>query len=231
MLVDCRGLIEFCKAFEQHRNMANSLAISETSHPQQQQKSNGKSKKGQQPLAPPPPPLCEQSSAAAVDVIILVLVLAACGFLFTPYFRYLCIEAVHILTITLSLIGEVIYQAPVAYVAVSVLTFAGVLAGWEYYQYRTRKCDNPRCRGLRKAMEFDIQLESEQCVKSPSSEDVRWKGSVELGEDHKELEAELKRMAPPNGRAVLVFRAPCGCPAARMEVRGSKKARRLKKAT
>lgn len=107
--------------------------------------------------------------------------------------------------------------------------FAVVIAGWEILQYKARKCDNPQCRGLRKAMEFDIQLESEQCVKSPSSQEVPWKGSVELGEDHKELEAELRRMAPPNGRAVLIFRAPCGCPAARMEVWGSKKARKLKK--
>eukprot|EP00250_Pteridium_aquilinum_P012629 c20843_g1_i1 orf=483-1175(+) len=230
MLVDCRGLIEFCKSFEQHRNMANSPAILDTPYTQQQHKTNGKSKRGQQPLTPAPPH-CEQPSAAAVDVIILFLVLAACVFLFTPYFRYLCTEAVHILPITLSLIGEVVYHAPVVYIAASLLTFAAVIGGCEYYQYTTRKCDNPRCKGLRKAMEFDIQLESERCVKSPASQQSQWEGSVELGEDHKELEAELKRMAPPNGRAVLVFRAPCGCPAARMEVRGSKKGRKLKKVT
>lgn len=109
--------------------------------------------------------------------------------------------------------------------------FALVFGGWELYQYQSRKCDNPQCRGLRKAVEFDIQLESEQCVKaaaSPSRE-LPWKGGVELGVDHKELESELRRMAPPNGRAILVFRARCGCPAARMEVMGSKKPRKSKK--
>lgn len=231
MLVDCRGLIEFCKAFDKHRNVTNPPVMADASYPQSHnQKSTGKSKKVHQPLTPSPP-LCEQSSAAAVDVVILVLVIAACGFLFTPYFGYLCTEAVHIVPITLSLIGDVVYHIPIVYIAVALLTFAGVIGGREYYQHRARKCDNPRCRGLQKAMEFDIQLESQQCVKSPAAEEIKWSGSVELGEDHKELEAELKRMAPPNGRAVLVFRAPCGCPVARVEVQGFRKARRVKKAT
>lgn len=119
--------------------------------------------------------------------------------------------------------------------------FVSVIVCWEVIQYKSRKCDNPKCRGLKKAVEFDIQLESEKCVKSMSSaslspsssttfsHEVPWKGSVELGHDHKELEAELRRMAPPNGRAVLVFRLPCGCPTARMEVWGAKKPRKSKK--
>lgn len=178
-----------------------------------------------------PSPLCEQSSAAAIDVVILLLVLGACGFLFTPYFKYLCSEAAEILPITFLLIGEVVYQAPIAYIFGTLLMFGIVIGAWELYQYKSRKCDNPHCRGLKKAMEFDIQLESEQCVKSslPVAQEFPWKGGVELGEDHKELEAELRRMAPPNGRAVLVFRAPCGCPAARMEVWGAKKPRKSKK--
>lgn len=80
-------------------------------------------------------------------------------------------------------------------------------------------------------MEFDIQLESEECVKTlpPSLEDLVGSGQLELGEDHEELEAELRRMAPLNGRAVLIFRLPCGCPAGRMEVWGPKKPRKSKK--
>ncbi|KAL2492437.1 Uncharacterized protein Adt_28065 [Abeliophyllum distichum] len=56
------------------------------------------------------------------------------------------------------------------------------------------------------------------------------KGLFELPRDHhRELEAELKKMAPPNGRAVLVFRARCGCSVGRMEVPGPKKSRKVKK--
>jgi hypothetical protein len=37
--------------------------------------------------------------------------------------------------------------------------FVLVIAAWEIYQYKSRKHGNPHCRGLRKAVEFNIQLE------------------------------------------------------------------------
>lgn len=232
-MVDCRSLIEFCKAFEQHKNMANSSAISDppSSHLKYHHSLHGRSKKQAVCQHSPSPPLCEQSSAAAVDVIILLLVLGACGFLFTPYFKYICSEAAEILPITFLLMGEILLQAPLAYIAGVMLVFPIAIGGWELYQYKARKCKNPKCRGLRKAIEFDIQLESEQCVKfaPAAAQEFPWKGGVELGDDHKELEAELRRMAPPNGRAVLLFRSPCGCPTARMEVWGARKPRKSKK--
>lgn len=176
---------------------------------------------------------CEElSSSAAIDIVILIMVLGACGFLFTPYFTFIAAEAAEVVPAALILIGEVVLQAPVAYASATVLTFVAVLASFEIYQYVNRKCDNPNCRGLRKAMELDIQLETEDCVKegrAAGGKEVPWNGGVELGHEQKELEAELRRMAPPNGRAVLIFRNPCGCPAARFEASGSKKARRSKK--
>ncbi|KAH9530363.1 hypothetical protein CY35_U003100 [Sphagnum magellanicum] len=134
--------------------------------------------------------------------------LGSCGFLFTPYFTFI-----------FSQMGEVLPGC------------SSVVGGYGIYEYRSRRCDNPHCRGLRKAMELDIQLETEQCVRTslPIAHELPWNGGVELGQDPKELEAELRRMAPPNGRAVLIFRAPCGCPTARFEAWGSKKARRSKK--
>jgi hypothetical protein len=45
-------------------------------------------------------------------------------------------------------------------------------------------------------------------------DELPWNGSVELGQDPKELEA------PPNGQAILNFRAPRGCPLARLETWG-----------
>jgi hypothetical protein len=71
-------------------------------------------------------------------------------------------------------------------------------------------------------MELDIQLKTEQCVRTlstPIVDELPWNGSVvELGQDSKE--AELQRIAPPNGRAILNFHAPCGCPLARLEAWG-----------
>jgi len=72
-------------------------------------------------------------------------------------------------------------------------------------------------------MELDIQLETEQCVRTlstPIVDELRWNRRVELGQDPKELEAELQRIAPPNRRAILNFRAPCGCPLETLEASG-----------
>lgn len=86
-----------------------------------------------------------------------------------------------------------------------------------------QRCGKPNCKGLRKAVEFDIQLETEECVKSSNNK----RGMFELPRvHHRELEAELKKMAPPNGRAVLVFRARCGCSVRRLVVSGPKKQQR-----
>jgi hypothetical protein len=52
---------------------------------------------------------------------------------------------------------------------------------------------------------------------------------VVFGDEQWELEAELRKMAPPSGHTVLSFRVPCGCPKGRMEVWGAKMVRRIKK--
>ena len=228
MMVDCRGLIEFCKTFEHRRNKTPG------------QKPSVKVKRSL-PLIHHST-ACNESPAAAVDIIIFLIVLGASGFLFTPYFKYICVEIGNIIPIILLLFVEIVSQAPIAYIVGFLLMLGGVVFVWGSYQYQCRKCGNPHCKGLKKSMEFDIQLETEKCVKncSPHSfelgtnsshSDGHWiHGDVVLGKDHKELEAELRRMAPPNGRTVLIFRATCGCPVARMEVwAGSKKVRKLKK--
>ncbi|KAF8398611.1 hypothetical protein HHK36_017542 [Tetracentron sinense] len=226
-MVDCRSLIEFCKAFEQHRNMANSLGIPD--HRNQQ----SRSKKQSSSLSPSSlHPFCDDHSPfAAIDILILLLVLGALGVLTLPYFNFIFREASELLPALRVLIGDVIFNAPVAYTLGLVVAFVTVIAAWEILHHKSRKCGNPYCKGLRKAVEFDIQLESEECVKylPPVPKDLYGVRPLELGQDHKELEAELKRMAPLNGRTVLIFRSPCGCPAGRMEVWGPKKLRRIKK--
>lgn len=225
-MVDCRSLIEFCRAFEQHKNMT----ITNNNH----SRNNKKSKNSSKSINPLSHPFCDRSPFAAVDIVMLIMVLLALGFLIIPCFNIIYRESVQILPLVFEIIQEVISDAPIAYVIGAVAAFSGVIAtiaAWEILEVKSRKCGKRNCKGLRKAVEFDIQLESEECVKYLSTgvnadNDVK---PLELGQDHKELEAELKKMAPVNGRTVLIFRAPCGCPAGRLEVWGAKRIRRIKK--
>ncbi|RVW48794.1 hypothetical protein VitviT2T_007706 [Vitis vinifera] len=223
-MVDCRSLIEFCKAFEQHKNKADLLGQSDH-HIQ------SRGKKRIDSLNPLAHPFCHHSPFAAIDIVILLLALVALAVLTAPYLKIIFREVWEILPTVVAVVGDVIGDAPVAYVLGMVITFATAIAVWEIVSLKARKCGNPYCKGLRKAVEFDIQLESEECVKylPPVPKNAYGLQPLELGEDHKELEAELKRMAPLNGRTVLIFRAPCGCPAGRMEVWGPKRIRRIKK--
>lgn len=212
-MVDCRSLIEFCKAFDQHRNTPNS--------------SPGVSNRKKNENCPNN--FCEEPSPfAAIDIVLLLLVLGAVGVLTVPYFKFIIREAVEIVPSIFIVIGDLIGDASAAYVVSLFLGFVLVIALWEILNMKSRKCGSPYCKGLRKAVEFDIQLESEQCVKyMPPLPIVQ---PLDLGQqDLEELEAELKKMAPPNGRTVLIFRSPCGCPSGRMEVWGPKKLRRIKK--
>ncbi|XP_010921322.1 uncharacterized protein At5g19025-like [Elaeis guineensis] len=218
-MVDCRSLIEFCRAYQQRRIMA--ADSNNQNHPLT---------KGSKPSNPLSHPFCEHSVFSVIDVVMLLLVLVALGVLTLPCFKFIFHGASELVPVTYDLIGDVIYHAPVAYAAAFVLMLVTALAVWEIL-FKSRKCGNPYCKGLRKAAEFDIQLESEKCVKClpPAMEEVLRGRPLDLGEDHKELEAELKKMAPTNGRTVLILRAPCGCPEGRMEVWGPKKVRRIKK--
>lgn len=214
-MVDCRGLIEFCRAFDHHRLIDQ----------------GGQSRRKSKSLNPFSHPFCNHSPFAAIDLVMLLLVLGALGVLTVPYLKFIFHEANQLLPAAIDVMGDVLHQAPVAYATGFIFMFATVFAAWEFFNYQARKCGNPYCKGLRKAVEFDIQLESEECVRHlpPLPMDAFGVRPLELGEDREELEAELKKMAPLNGRTVLVFRAPCGCPAGRMEVWGPKKLRRIKK--
>ncbi|KAK9273479.1 hypothetical protein L1049_018289 [Liquidambar formosana] len=221
-MVDCRSLIEFCKEFEQHRNLSNSLGVSD---PRTNNHCHSRGKKHN--------PFCEHCPPfAAIDLVLLLLVLGAVAVLILPYFSFILHEASEVFPAIRDLIRDAIRNGHAVYVVIGAVGSAMVIALWEILNAKSRKCGNPFCKGLRKAVEFDIQLESEQCVKymPPLPSTLAYGAKpLELGDDHKELEAELKKMAPPNGRTVLIFRAPCGCPLGRMEVWGPKKVRRIKK--
>ncbi|OMO79314.1 Ribosomal protein L34Ae [Corchorus capsularis] len=177
-------------------------------------------------------PSCERSRSAAIDVVILIAVIAACGFLLFPTIKCISLKLVEIIGAAFYLAQEEMMRAPMIYGSIGLGFGCAAIAAWLLLLCTTRKCGNPNCKGLRKAAEFDIQLETEECVKNSSTlvKDGVKKGLFELPRDHhKELEAELKKMAPVNGRAVLVFRARCGCSVGRLEVPGPKKQRKIKK--
>ncbi|XP_061999355.1 uncharacterized protein At5g19025-like [Rosa rugosa] len=65
---------------------------------------------------------------------------------------------------------------------------------------RSRKCDCHGCKGLKKAMEFDLQLQNEECVKTGSKEidKLPWKGGSDTNPNYECLRSELRKMAPPS---------------------------------
>ncbi|XP_047958546.1 uncharacterized protein At5g19025-like [Salvia hispanica] len=213
-MVDCRSLIQFCRAFPP-RNTNNFT-------PRRRPDS----------LNPFSNEFCHRSPLAAVDLVILVLVIVSSAFLILPYMKLFFCE---LLPAAHAAMVDLILEEPLPYVVGFATVVVGVIVAL-LIDLRMRKCGNPKCKGLRRAVEYDIQLETEACVKhSPpplhadAYRQINGLRELELGEDRKELEAELKKMAPVNGRTVLIFRAPCGCPLGRMEVWGHKKVRRIKK--
>ncbi|EPS71425.1 hypothetical protein M569_03337, partial [Genlisea aurea] len=170
-------------------------------------------------------PACEKSGTAAIiDVILLVAVIGSCGFLLFPYAKILFQQTTWLTMEVTEIVVEEIGNAPMIFgcLALSIL-FAGT-ALVVVILYADPRCGKSNCRGLKRAAEFDIQIETEDSMKKQNN--VIVKASVKKGlfqlrrGHHKVLEAELKKMAPPNGKAVLIHRAKCGCCIGRMEVPG-----------
>ncbi|KAJ1686701.1 hypothetical protein LUZ63_018091 [Rhynchospora breviuscula] len=214
-MADCRSLIEFLRAFEQHRRKPS--APSPDQHSSSSRSRRISSRSFWNPLSHP---FCDHSPFAAIDALLLLLVLSCLAFLTLPYLSLVLSKSYYFLRFV---------SKP--YLIGLTVTFVLTILLWEFITHQVRKCGNPNCKGLRKAVEFDIQLETEECVKhlKPLPKELIEAHTVELGTDHKELETELRKMAPMNGRTVLIFRSPCGCPKGRMEVWGPRKVRRVKK--
>ncbi|KAG0489665.1 hypothetical protein HPP92_006528 [Vanilla planifolia] len=197
-------------------------------------------------------PPCDHSPLATFDLLILVLVLFSCTFLIGSTLTYIfrCLSLM--LPSTLYAISAAsLRDDPIPYLTGFLVFLAASAATVEISCYRSclwsRRCGNRRCRGLRNAVEFDVQLQTEECIRLISSSDASasaasaawkeidelpWKGGKQGDSPEYEcLRAELRRMAPPNGRAVLLFRARCGCPIAKLEAWGSKRGRRHKNLT
>lgn len=132
------------------------------------------------------------------------------------------------------MIKEEVFGAPIIYGCLGASVLCTMVAVMGMAVCLSRKCGRPGCLGLREGGKFDIQLETEESLRNSGGlsgrESVK-EGVFLLARDHHtELEAELKKMAPPNGRAVLLFRGRCGCSVGRMQVLGPKKpSRKVKK--
>ncbi|XP_050230362.1 uncharacterized protein At5g19025 [Mercurialis annua] len=228
--------ISVCNSVDQSV-MANSVNSSEL-HPKSRNKNHGQNSRkmnNNSHMNCSSIPVCDRSRSAVVDVVILIAVIISCGFLLFPYIKIITLFFIELITVMHSVFKEEILRSPVIYASVGVGTFFAAIAVWTVFTCTTRKCGNPSCKGLRKAAEFDIQLETEECVKNSNNGSLGKDGGVKRGlfelprDHHRELEAELKKMAPTNGRAVLVFRARCGCSVGRLEVPGSKKQKKIKR--
>ncbi|WVZ98392.1 hypothetical protein U9M48_043845 [Paspalum notatum var. saurae] len=181
-------------------------------------------------------------SSATLDLLILLLVLFSLAFLLASSFA-------HVARSLSPLLATPPAAAALAYAAAALpyLAAAAALAAAAFFscsRLPRRRCRNPRCRGLRKALEFDVQLQTEEAVRAGAGstvggadaamwreiEALPWKGGQGGNNpDYECLRAELRRMAPPSGRAVLLFRNRCGCPVAKLEGWGAPKSKRRNK--
>ncbi|XP_022858200.1 uncharacterized protein At5g19025-like [Olea europaea var. sylvestris] len=177
-------------------------------------------------------PACEQSRYAMIDVIFFIVTIGAVGVLLNPSVSHLVRKTVELGEEVVDVVREEIVNAPIVFGCLGLSILFTAIALVIIAVCIDRRCGKPGCKGLRKAAEFDLHLETEERLKmyNYAATNGLKKGLIELPRDHhRELEAELKKMAPPNGRAVLVFRARCGCSIGRMEVPGQKKSRKVKK--
>ncbi|GJV16499.1 putative ribosomal protein L34e superfamily protein [Tanacetum coccineum] len=172
--------------------------------------------------------------SATLDILILILVLFSGTFLLTSYFSYIFHTVSLLLPSNFSFSRDIFNFSSLHFLAVLGLVLL-LVSGFELFCGKSkRKCGKKGCKGLKKALEFDLQLQSEEMLRAGGKgvrevEELPWKGGTEGNGDYECLRSELRKMAPVNGRAVLLFRLKCGCAVAKLEGWGPKRGRRNKK--
>ncbi|XP_020107813.1 uncharacterized protein At5g19025-like [Ananas comosus] len=197
--------------------------------------------------------VCNHTPSAPLDLLILLLVLSSLAFLLASSLAHIA----RALSPFLSPLAAAARAAPLPHLAAAsalllllpAAAAAALACAGAGACRRRRRCRNPRCLGLKKALEFDVQLQTEESLRSGGGggggggggdsasaavwreiDALPWKGGQGgSNPDYECLRAELRKVAPPNGRAVLLFRARCGCPVTKLEAWGTKRGRRRKK--
>ncbi|CAN6346978.1 unnamed protein product [Urochloa humidicola] len=109
-------------------------------------------------------------SSATLDLLILLLVLFSLTFL-------LASSVAHVARSLSPLLAAPPVASALASAAATVpyAAAAAVLTAAAFFSCRRlprRRCRNPRCRGLRKALEFDVQLQTEEAVRAGAGSTV-----------------------------------------------------------
>ncbi|KAI4378885.1 hypothetical protein MLD38_016307 [Melastoma candidum] len=195
-----------------------------------------------------PNPTCPASAAVAcpssggtckhslVDLLFLLLLLLSSSFLIASVLSYLSrslsLLFPSLLPSSSSLPLSLSLSLPLSpFFVLSFLAFFALAAASSLLLSFPRsrlRCHRPSCKALTRALEFDLQLQSEDQLRTGKGpveavERLPWKGGSENNPDYECLRAELRRMAPVNGRAVLLFREKCGCPVAKLVGWGPRK--------
>ncbi|XP_017216275.1 uncharacterized protein At5g19025 [Daucus carota subsp. sativus] len=209
-----------------HHHLSSSLTTTTTTMPRHPSNPNPNN------LPPSSSPCHHHSSSNIGDVIILILALFSGTFLISSYLSYI----VHSVSLLIPIISPTLYALDFSlsiYYVSFTLFFVSTVVVFNMC-FGSRKCKRVGCKGLKKALEFDLQLQNEECLRL-DGKGVRevdllpWKGGKESNPDYECLRGELRKMAPPNGRAVLIFRDKCGCPVAKLEGWSVKRGRKHKK--
>ncbi|KAF3499131.1 hypothetical protein F2Q69_00044519 [Brassica cretica] len=148
---------------------------------------------------------CKHSPSATLDLLILILVVFSGAFLISSYFSYL-IHSLSLLSSHFPSIALSLSSLPLPLIllfsdhdhdpddedhdGISLASFLFVFAVFFAASVafldlccgsRSRRCRNPKCKGLKKAMEFDLQLQTEESVRTGSGKEIErlpWKGGV-----------------------------------------------------
>ncbi|KAG0487980.1 hypothetical protein HPP92_006791 [Vanilla planifolia] len=122
-------------------------------------------------------PPCDHSPLATFDLLILVLVLFSCTFLIGSTLTYIfrCLSLM-LPSTRYAISAASLRDDPIPYLTGFLVFLAASAATVEISCYRSclwsRRCGNRRCRGLRNAVEFDVQLQTEECIRLISSSDA-----------------------------------------------------------
>ncbi|XP_057775175.1 uncharacterized protein At5g19025-like [Salvia miltiorrhiza] len=139
------------------------------------------------PNSPNCPSLCRHSPSATLDLLIFILVLFSGAFLIVSCFSYL-FQSLSLILPPFSNVAAHFHrhfafnpQSQLIFFTLSAVSFVGFVIFFEICcGHRSRR---KGCRGLKKAMEFDLQLQGEELLRSGDGNkavrdvnELSWKG-------------------------------------------------------